>query len=262
MSVLLAYALTGFLAGFLAGLLGIGGGLVIVPTLSALFVLQGFEPPLVMPFALGTSLAAIVFTSASSMLAHHRRGAVDWHIVRKMVPGIVLGALLGSAVVAYVPSGLLRQIFVAYAALTAVQMLANGEPKPARRIPGLPGMVAAGGAVGGVSMLVGIGGATISVPFMLWSNVPARVAIGTAAALGVPVALFGTIGYIGSGVLSRGLPEHALGFVYLPALVAIVAMSAISAPLGAAASHYLPVAALKRCFAGVLLVTGAQMLFA
>jgi uncharacterized membrane protein YfcA len=260
MSILFGYALTGFIAGFLAGLLGIGGGLVIVPLLTLIFALQGFEAAQVMPFALGTSMAAIVFTSVSSMLAHHARHAVDWGIVRNMVPGIVLGTLLGAIVVAQVPPGVLRVIFVLNVALAAVQLLGKIEPRPATRITGRPGLIAVGGAVGGVSMLAGIGGATISVPFMLWSNVPARVAIGTAAALGLPIALFGTIGYVALGMSIHGLPNHALGFVYLPALAGIVGASTISAPLGAAASHNLPVPVLKRCFVCMLLAATAKMM--
>jgi uncharacterized protein len=261
MTILLGYALTGLLAGFLAGLLGIGGGLVFVPILAALFASQGFTPGLVMPMALGTSLAAIVFTSANSMYAHHAHGAVDWRIFRNMTPGIVPGSLLGSVAVAHVPSQVLRIIFSMFAAFAAIQMLANIQPRPIPQSPGFRGLVAAGGAVGSASTLLGIGGALIAVPFMLWRNVPARLAIGTAAALGVPIAVAGTIGFVSTGILNQNLPDYSLGFVHLPALAAIVATSMFSAPLGASVSHHLPVNVLKKCFAGVLLVTAGKMLF-
>ncbi len=261
-TILVTCALTGLVAGFLAGLLGIGGGLVIVPLLMIVFSTQGCAPEVVVPLALGTSLASIIFTSLSSLHAHHELGAVDWPIFKTMLPGIAFGSLLGAAVVSHVPANVLRDIFITYALLAAIQMLVNMQPKPATGAPGRLGIIFTGGIVGGTSMLAGIGGALITVPFMLRNNVPARIAIGTSAAIGLPVALAGTIGYVTAGMHSEYLPEYAVGFVHLPALAAIVVASMLSAPLGARISQRLPVAVLKRIFAGVLLVTAGKMLMA
>jgi uncharacterized membrane protein YfcA len=252
MDFLIFYLLSGLLAGFLAGLLGIGGGLVLVPVLVVLFAAQGFPDTVIMPLALGTSLATIMFTSVSSMCAHHARGAVNWRTVRGMAPGIVIGALLSTALAAHLAPFVLKLVFAVYAGLAATQMLCDMKPPASRQLPGGGGLNAAGAVIGGISVLAGVGGAVTSIPFLLWCNVPARVAIGTAAAIGLPVAVSGTLGYIGNGWGAENLPRFSLGFVYLPALGTVVFATVLSARLGAHASHRLPVPLLKKMLAVVL----------
>ena len=260
-TTLLLYGCLGGVAGILAGLLGVGGGIVIVPMLVLAFGWQGFPPDLIMRMALGTSMTSIIFTSISSSLAHHGRGAVDWSVVRAVAPGIVIGTYGGSFLASKVPAQYLQLFFVAFLLYVATQMLGGKKPKPSRHLPGMIGMSAAGGGIGLVSSLVGIGGGTLSVPFMLWHNVEVRRAIGTSAAIGFPIAFGGAAGYIFNGWHVAGLPQHSLGFVYLPALVGLVAASVLTAPLGARLAHRLPVRQLKRIFAAVLLLLALKMLW-
>jgi uncharacterized membrane protein YfcA len=257
---LVAYLGIGALAGLLAGLLGVGGGLVIVPMLVFVFTRQGFPVESLMHLALGTSMASIVFTSVSSFRAHQRRGAVDWSIVRGITPGILAGTFFGTWIASRLSTPLLKGCFTAFLYAVAVQMLLDAKPRPTRGIPGAAGTTAVGGAIGVVSSLVGIGGGSLSVPFMTWCNVPVHRAIGTSAAIGFPIALAGSAGYILNGLRVGGLPPNAVGFVFLPALAAIVAASVTTAPLGAWIAHRLPVSRLKRAFAALLLVMGTRLL--
>lgn len=255
-----AYLALGLFAGFVAGLLGVGGGLIIVPVLTFIFAAQHFPDQYVIHLALGTSLASIIFTSISSLRAHHAHGAVNWKIWREVTPGIVSGTLLGSVLAAYLSAYFLKAFFAGFVFYAGTQMLLDIKPKPSRELPGLPGMFAAGNVIGAVSSLVGIGGGTLSVPFMTWCNIKLHQAIGTSAAIGLPIAVAGAVGYIANGLNVSGLPPHSLGFVYLPALAAIVAASVLTAPLGAKAAHRLPVAKLKRIFAILLYTLGIRML--
>lgn len=256
-----AYLALGLFAGFVAGLLGVGGGLIIVPVLTFIFAAQHFPEQYVMHLALGTSLASIIFTSISSLRAHHAHRAVNWKVWREITPGIVSGTLLGSVLAAYLPAYFLKAFFAGFLFYAGTQMLLDIKPKPSRELPGRPGMFAAGNVIGAVSSLVGIGGGTLSVPFMTWCNIKLHQAIGTSAAIGLPIAAAGAAGYIANGLNVSGLPPHSLGFVYLPALAAIVAASVLTAPLGAKAAHRLPVAKLKRIFAILLYTLGARMLW-
>ena len=262
MDIFVLYGLAGLAAGFLAGLLGIGGGLVLVPVLVVLFAMQGFPEAVIMPLALGTSLATIVFTSVSSLRAHHAKGAVDWGTLRRMAPGIVAGALASTALAAHLSSSALELLFAVYAALAATQLICNVQPPAARQLPGPTGLMAAGGLVGGVSVLAGVGGAVTSIPFLLWCNVSARTAIGTASAIALPVAVAGTLGYIAIGWPVENLPRLSLGYVHLPALAAIVGATVLTAPLGAQASHRLPVPILRRALAAVLYAITLRSLLA
>jgi uncharacterized membrane protein YfcA len=259
-AILLMYILVGAVAGVLAGLLGIGGGLVIVPMLVFCFVRQGIPDAVIMHLALGTSLASIMFTAVSSFRAHHRRGAVHWDVVRKIVIGIFSGTFIGSYIAAQLSTDFLKGFFVVFLYYVALQMLANKKPKPSRQIPGHGPMFGVGNVIGVVSSLVGIGGGTLSVPFMIWCNMSVHHAIGTSAAIGFPIAIAGTIGYIVNGLSAQNLPEFSLGYVYLPALAGIVITSVITAPLGVRLAHSLPVDRLKRVFAVLLLVVGTRML--
>ncbi|HKA42663.1 MAG TPA: sulfite exporter TauE/SafE family protein [Burkholderiales bacterium] len=261
MEILLLYLIAGLLAGFLAGLLGIGGGLVLVPVLIALFTMQDFPPGAIMPLALGTSLATIVFTSVASTCAHHAKGAVDWRTLRHMTPGIIAGALGCTAIAACLSPTVLKIIFASYSGLAATQLVCNIDPPASRQLPGPAGLAAVGGVVGGISVLAGVGGAITSIPFLIWCNVPARVAIGTASAIGFPIAVAGSLGYIGYG-LAAEVPSLSLGFVHLPALGTIAVATVLTAPLGARASHRLPVPFLKRALAAVLYATTLRLLLA
>jgi len=257
---LLGYLALGAVAGFFAGLLGVGGGAIMVPVLALLFAAQDFPQEHLMHLALGTSMAAIVFTSLSSLRAHHRHGAVRWPIVRSIAPGILLGTFLGAQLASVLPTRPLAIFFTVFMSYVAFQLFANIKPKPSRQLPGRFGMFATGGAIGTISALAAIGGGTMSVPFMLWCNVKMHEAIGTSAAIGFPIALAGTAGYLLGGWQATHLPPGSVGFVYLPALAACVATSMLTAPLGAQAAHRLPVATLKKIFASVILLLLAKLL--
>ena len=256
---LLAYLALGLVTGFVAGLLGVGGGLVMVPVLSWAYAAKGFTPEYNIHLALGTSLAVIVPTSISSLRAHHAHGAVDWTAVRRIVPGILAGTLLGSLAAAWLPDIGLRAFFTVFLFYAATQMLLGFKPKPGSGMPGLPGMSLAGGVIGLVSSWVGIGGGTLSVPFLTWCNAGLRRAIGTSSAIGFPIAVAGTVGYMISGHSVDGLPPTSLGFVYAPALIAIAAGSWVTAPLGARATHRWPVQVIRKIFAGLLYLIAARM---
>ena len=259
MTFWLLYLAVGLVAGLLAGLLGVGGGLVIVPVLVFIFTAQHFPEAHLVHMALGTSLASIMFTSVSSFRAHHSHGAVKWPIVRGLTPGIVAGTLLGSVLAAHLPTAFLKLFFVVFLFYVGTQMLLNIRPQASQPLPGLAGLFAVGGAIGGISSLVGIGGGTLSVPFMTWCNVKMHEAIGTSAAIGFPIAVAGGAGYVANGLAVNGLPPHSLGFVYLPTLAGVVAASLMTAPVGARLAHRLPVGRLKKIFAFLLYVMGIKM---
>jgi uncharacterized membrane protein YfcA len=250
----------GTFAGVLAGLLGVGGGLVIVPMLTFIFSAQGVPHEHILHLALGTSLATIIFTSISSLRAHHRRGAVDWATVRRITPGIMAGTFFGSWVAARLSTGFLKGFFVVFLFYVAIQMLLDIRPHPHRQLPGRAGMFGVGGVIGWISSLVGIGGGSMSVPFLIWCNAAVHTAIGTSAAIGLPIALAGAAGYLVNGLADAGLPAGSLGFIYLPALLGVSAASMLTAPLGARLSHSLPTGKLKKVFALLLIVMGVKML--
>ena len=236
--------------------------MTLVPVLSALFAAQALAPEHTVHLALGTAMASIVFTSSASVRAHHRRGAVDWGIVRRLAPGMVLGALLATLASGFIAQRVLALAFAAIVYAGATQMLLGGRPSASRSLPGTAVMLAVGTAIGVVCGLVSAGGAFLTVPFMLLCGVPVLSAIGTAAALGIPVAVVGTAGFVASGWRVPGLPDAALGFVLLPALAALVAGSIATAPLGARLAHRLPVTTLKRIFALLLFALATKMVFA
>ena len=222
---LVVYCLLGAIAGVLAGLLGVGGGIVIVPMLVFAFGWQNFPPDVLMLMALGTSMGSIMFTSISSSLAHSRNKGVQWDAVRNITPGILIGTFCGSFLASHVPARFLQLFFVAFLFFVITQMLSGKKPKPSRHLPGLGGMSVAGGIIGVVSSLVGIGGGTLSVPFLLWNNLDMRKAIGTSAAIGFPIALAGCFGYIVNGWNAANLPPYSFGYIYLPGLFGIVIVS-------------------------------------
>ncbi len=248
-------------AGFLAGLLGIGGGMLMVPFLSLILLDQGVPAGLNVKMAIATAMATILFTSISSLRAHHRRGNVRWDLVLGLAPGIVVGGLVaGAGIFAWVKGPGLALAFAVFVWFSALQMMLDRKPKPGREVPGVAGLAAAGGLFGLVSGLVGAGGAFMSSPFMLWCNVPMHRVVATSAALGFPIALANTAGYLISG---RNLPASipgALGYLYLPALVMVAVASMAAAPWGVRAAQALDTRQLKRVFSVLLLVLGGTML--
>ncbi len=255
-----AYLAIGVTVGFLAGLLGIGGGMVMVPMLVFVFTAKGFSAEHMMHLALATSMATIVFTSLSSVRAHHRHQAVDWVVARAMAPGIVAGALTASLAAGFVPTRPLAIFFTGFMFYAATQMFFEDKPKPSRKLPGAAGLFGVGAVIGGFSSVLAAGGAFLSIPFLARCNVPLKRAIGTAAANGFPIAVAGTAGYVLNGLRVEGLPEGSLGYVYLPALAIIVAASMPLAPLGARLAHRLPVKRLRIVFALMLFALALRML--
>lgn len=256
----LFYLLAGAVVGVLAGLLGIGGGVILVPLFSFAFISQQFPDQYILHMALGTSLATIIITSISSFRAHHARGAVNWSVVKSVAPGILLGTFFGAWVAAQLSSRFLTVFFVCFLYYVAVQMLLDIRPSPSRALPGAAGMLGVGGVIGGVSSLVGIGGGSLTVPFLGWCNQSIHTAVGTSAAVGLPIAIAGTLGYLVNGLLVQGLPSGSVGFVYLPAVIGVSAASYLTAPYGVKLAHALPVARLKKVFAVFLLIMGTRML--
>jgi uncharacterized membrane protein YfcA len=260
--LLIELVLLGLGSGFLAGLLGIGGGMLMVPFLTFFLSKQGVGADLAVKMAIATSMATIMFTSIASVRAHHKRGAVRWDIVKTLAPGIVAGSLVASlGVFALLKGAYLAIFFGLFVGFSATQMFRNKKPAPSRQMPGTAGRLAAGGGIGFLSGLVGAGGGFISVPFMAWCNVPIHNAVATSAALGFPIALANVAGYVLAGQGVTGLPPGAFGYVWLPALGVVALASVFTAPLGAKAAHTLPVATLKRVFASVLYLLAAYMLY-
>jgi len=256
-----ALIVLGSATGFAAGLLGIGGGMLLVPFLTILFTAQHFLLEHVVHMAIATSLATILFTSASSVRAHHRRGAVMWREVKILAPGIVIGALLGAQVASRLPTAWIALLFALFVGFSATQMVLDRKPKPHRELPKPVAIFGVGSVTGLASSLVGAGGGFISIPFLVWCNVSMHKAVATSAALGFPIALAGTIGYIIAGSAQPGLPSGSLGFVYLPALVAVAGASVMTAPLGARVAHALDTRPLKRVFALLLYLLAGYMLY-
>ena len=246
--------------GCVAGLLGVGGGLIIVPALALLFQHFGIGADKLMHLALGTSLATIIATSLSSIAAHHRHGNIQWPILRALTPGITIGVLCGSWLADQINGDILRYGFSAFVLIVATQMLLDLHPQAARRLPGYLGTGIIGSIIGLISALVGIGGGTMTTPYLLWNNIPIRQAIGTSAACGLPIAVFGSLGYYFAGLDASGLPAGSSGYIYWPAFFGIITTSVLFAPLGARLTGILPVKVLKKVFAVVLVIVAVRLL--
>ncbi|MEQ1556516.1 MAG: sulfite exporter TauE/SafE family protein [Gallionella sp.] len=255
-----AYLLLGALVGFFAGLFGIGGGLLLVPVLSFLFEAQHLAGQNNLHFALGTAMAAILYTAAASAHAHQQQGAVNASVVRSMTPALLMGTLLGTLLATQISARYITLFFALFVYCAAAQMLVAFKPPPKRQLPSRTGLSFVGVGIGAISSLVSIGGGTLSVPYLVWHNVPFKHAIGTSAALGFPIALGGTVGYIVTGLTLTNAPSGALGFVYLPAFFLLAAGSLFTTPLGAKAAHRLPLKWLRRAFAVLLVVLASKML--
>ncbi|WP_281545655.1 sulfite exporter TauE/SafE family protein [Grimontia sp. SpTr1] len=252
----------GGVVGLLAGLLGIGGGLIVVPALSVLLPWAGISSNLVMPMALATSLASIVITSSSSAYTHYRLGNVQPSIIKTLLPGILLGGLLGSAIADRMPTEYLPKVFGIIVLLLALQMALSLRIKSARPLPSPLGSMTSGTAIGMIASLAGIGGGSLTVPYLNYHGVEMRKAIGSASLCGVFLALSGVIGFIFFGLTQpETLPPYSVGYVYLPALIGIVVTSVMTTRYGARLATRLPTPIIKRVFAVFLLLVGASMFF-
>ncbi|WP_461208394.1 sulfite exporter TauE/SafE family protein [Desulfocurvus sp. DL9XJH121] len=249
----------GAAAGILAGLFGIGGGIVIVPLLVYSFTYQAVNPHVVIHLAVGTSIASILFTSMSSFLAHNRRGAVDWPVVRALTPGLVAGSVLGGYAGAHMAARWVVGIFAAFLFWVAVRMMLKDATDGCRALPRGRGLAGVGLGIGAVANLVGIGGGTLAVPFLSWCHVPMRRAVGISSAVCLPVAATGVVVNVLGGLGVAGRPDWSLGYVYLPAFFGIVAAGAATAPLGARMAHSLPVGRLRMGFGALLALVALKM---
>ena len=260
--LLLELATLGLCAGFLAGLLGIGGGMVMVPFITYMLSHRGVDPNLSVKMAIATSMSTIIFTSLSSVFAHHKKGAVRWDLVKGLAPGIVLGSMVGSlGIFALIKGSSLALLFALFVGFSATQMFLDKKPAAARQMPGFAGQLGAGGLMGLLSGLVGAGGGFISVPFMTWCNVSIHNAVASSAALGFPIAVANVLGYIIAGQHMDNLPPYSFGYLWLPGLAVIASCSVLMAPVGASVAHQLPVKKLKRVFSGLLFILAFYMLY-
>ncbi|MFN5746011.1 MAG: sulfite exporter TauE/SafE family protein [Methylococcaceae bacterium] len=260
MQTLGLYLIFGGFAGVLSGLFGIGGGVIIVPFLVWLFAAQGFSESLIMIMAVATSLATITVTSIVATYAHHRHGALDWHTVARIGPGMAVGAVLGSIIADRLPAHWFKLIFAAFLLLVALRML-HKDHSQSRSVATLTHglLMVAGTLIGTLSSILGIGGGTLSLPFLAQSGYPLRQAIALSSACGFPIAVFGTASYIGLGWGATALPAWSVGFVYLPAFACITMTSMAFAPLGVRMAHQLPINRLRRLLAVVLAIIGLRM---
>ncbi len=250
----------GLFAGLSAGLFGLGGGLVIVPSLVLLFSWQGMDDKVLMIMAVATSLAAIVPTSLSSINAHYRLGSIDWKIVFRLLPGIIVGAIVGTFIADKLNGTLLRWFFIVYLFYVGGNMAMQRKPvfRIAARISKLD--YVAGGVIGLLSSLLGIGGGTLTVPYLSGSGLDMKRAVAVSSACGLPISLCSSLSFALLGQNKVNLPAESFGYVYLPALAGIVVFSVLTAPLGAKIAHHLPAQKLRRYFSLVLFVMAVKMI--
>lgn len=261
MTFIAFYLGLGVVAGLLGGMLGVGGGIVVVPALIWIFKQEGIQPEVLTHLAIGTSLASIVFTSLSAIKAQQKRGAIDWAVVRLLVPATLIGGLISGYLAGFIPAGTLKMIFSVFLLVVSLQLLTKWQPAAHWTLPGPKGLWGVGLGIGSLSAMMGIGGGTISVPFLHACNVDMKRAIAISTTLGFPIALFGATGFVLSGWHHPDLPALSLGYVNLPVLFAVGGASMLVAPLGVRLAHHLPVAKLKRAFGILLLLVALQMLF-
>ena len=258
--MIFAYLMTGLVVGVLAGLLGIGGGGVVVPSLLWVFAAQHVVAASRVHLAIGTSLATIIFTASAAIRAQQKRGAIDWAVVRVMAPAALVGSLVSGYMAGWIDASALRLIFAICLFLIGVQLVASWRPRGHWHLPSRLALFAAGLVIGAVSALIGIGGGSLTVPFLSACNVDMKRAIAISTTLGLPIALFGALGFVLAGWSAPGRPDWSVGYVYLPALFGVTAVSILAAPLGVRWSHRLPVATLKRGFGILLLLVSFQIL--
>jgi len=255
-----AYLALGAFVGFFAGLLGIGGGAAMVPVLAFIYAAKGFDAGQVVHLALGTSMATILFTSVSSVRAHHGHGAVNWAMVKRMAPGIILGTLGGALLASVLDVRLLSVVFTLLIYYISAQMFFGKKPEAGALPISTTGLNISSALIGVISSLTATGGAALVVAWLVKRGIRVHEAIGTAAAIGWPLAAAGTAGYVITGLRQPALPEFSFGFVFLPGLAGIVIASMLLAPVGARLAHRTPGALLKKIFAAVLFTLATKML--
>lgn len=260
MTSILLYLVLGVFAGFIGGLFGLGGGIVLVPLLIISFAAQGFDPTTLTHLAIGTSLATIVVTSISATWVHHRRQAVLWPVFFQLAPGIAVGAALGGVVAAMLSGAVLQLVFGVLMVAVAIQTGLAVKPQAHRELPGVLANGSVGGVIGLLSSLFGIGGGSLTTPYLLWCRVSIHQAIATSAACGLPIGLFAASSFLLAG-WHKVLPAGAFGYVYLPAFLGIAIAATVSARWGAQLAHRLPAMMLKRLFALVILVFGIRFIW-
>lgn len=260
MELILACSGLGIVAGILAGMLGIGGGVVIVPALVIILASQDFPSEFIVISAVATSLCTIIFTSISAARAQIKRQAVDWSIFKRWALLVVAGSFVSGFIASQLPPIALEIGIACFLLVVSIIMLSRWVPNPSRSMPGPMGTSLLGLFSGTLSGLAGIGGGNVMVPLMVFFNVPMQRAVATSSALGLPLALVGTIGYVISG-WNVQITEWSLGYVYLPAAALIAGFTVVTAPLGVALSHRIPAPTLKRCFGGLLLLVATRMLY-
>jgi len=257
--MLIEFAVIGIVAGYLAGFLGIGGGFVVVPALTFLYLRDPAMAPWAIHMAVATSLGTMLVTSLSSIIAHQKKGAIRWSLVRSLSFGLVIGAVLGAAIADVLQGEALIRVFGIFAMLAGLQLILARHQEGEKPLPGQPGASIVGLVIGGISSLIGIGGGALTGPWQLWHGIRAQNAVATSAACGYPIALAGTFAFIAFG-LNSDLPEGALGYIHLPAFLGIALTSAIAAPFGVATVHRLHPKLVKRLFGGFLMLVGLRML--
>lgn len=257
---LLVFAALGALVGFVAGLLGVGGGGIMVPALTSIFLMQGVNTTQVVHLALGTSMACIVFTSIASLRAHHKNSAIIWPIVSRMSAGVIVGTFLATFVAALISSLYLAIFFSVFMGFVAYQAYFKKPNNDISQPPSSLNLVVSGSGIGAVSALVSIGGGSLTVPYLTAKNIDIRKAIGTSAAIGLPISLAGTAGYLLHGINVNYGIDWVYGFIYLPAVIIIATVSFFTAPLGAKLAHSLPITLLKKFFALLLAILSIKML--
>ncbi len=253
------YLVLGAIAGTVAGLFGVGGGVVIVPALIFAFSAQGLSPEVLTHMAVGTSLATIVVTSISSVRAHHLKGAVLWSVFWAMAPGIALGVWFGVQTIVQISGATLQLAIGCFLLIIALQMGFGLKPSPSRDLPGKPVLFVVGGGIGWISALFGIGGGSLTVPWLTWCNMRMQQAVACSAACGLPIAIVGAASNVAAGWHHAALPAMSSGFIYWPAFIGIVLASAPFAVVGARLAHRLPADKLKRYFALFIFVVGSIM---
>ncbi|MBP8005981.1 MAG: sulfite exporter TauE/SafE family protein [Acinetobacter sp.] len=260
---LIIYLLIGAIAGFTAGLFGVGGGLIIVPILYIVFTQMNYDPNVIMHIAIGTSLATIIVTSISSVMAHHRQGAVLWPVFRNLAPGLVLGSFLGAGIADLMSGQHLQLVIGVFAIWMAFKMFrgAYAIVNSSRHLPSAPIQFAAGGGIGVASAIFGIGGGSLTVPFLNRYGVVMQKAVATSAACGLPIAAAGAIGFMWFGAKEQINVPNTIGYVHIYAFLGISVMSFITAKVGAKVAHRLSPAMLKKCFAGLLVTVGFYFVY-
>ncbi|MFT5452037.1 MAG: putative membrane protein YfcA [Enterobacterales bacterium] len=254
------YLLSGAFAGLLAGLLGVGGGLFIVPVLLFILPLVGIDSTHLMTICVATSLCTIVVTSISSIIAHQKHQAILWSVFWQFLPGIILGSLIGSYVADSISEQLLTNLFAVSVILIAFKMLFKLQLAAVNELPKTSILMLTGSFIGGLSTMIGIGGGALTVPILNYWKTPMSKAIATSSACGLPIAVAGTIGFIIIGFEQSNLPAYSSGYVYWPAVLGIIVTSVIFAPIGAKLTHKISAPLLSKIFAIFLLVVGTKVL--